>query len=106
MRLLRFARNDKKGNVMAKNNHNRRMAVDLGKAERLSCKSCKSARFIPAWEIRRLSAIMSPDGKEHYIDIQVWVCLKCGADLTKPSVDGVMREAGKDITDQGTGDGN
>ena len=77
--------------------------MDLGKAERMSCKACKSIRFVPAYEIRRLSAIMSPDGQEKYLNIQVWTCLKCGADLTKPSMDGVMKEAGGELMNRRAG---
>lgn len=41
------------------------------------CK-CGSKVFIPAVVLKKVSALVSPSGKEELVDIPVYVCAKCG----------------------------
>ena len=54
------------------------MKVDLSQTVAISCESCKNDTFIPAFKIRKLSALLSPHGKETMIPMQVFACAKCG----------------------------
>ena len=42
---------------------------------------CGHDLFIPAVRIKRMSALVSPNGQEQYLQIPVSVCLKCDAVL-------------------------
>ena len=44
----------------------------------VTCESCKHDIFIPAFKIRKMSALLSPHGKETMIPMQVFACAKCG----------------------------
>ena len=45
------------------------------------CSKCQSKIFIPAQRIKKLSAILSPDGKERYVNIAVVICAMCKEEL-------------------------
>ena len=47
------------------------------------CSKCKSEVFQMGFMIRKLSAIMSPDGKEQQFQIPVAICMGCG----KPNIE-------------------
>ena len=53
------------------------MNVDLSQTIAVLCESCKSDTFIPAFKMRKLSALLSPHGKETMIPMQVFACAKC-----------------------------
>ena len=56
------------------------MKVDLSQTTAVSCElgSCKNDTFIPAFKMRKMSALLSPHGKETMIPMQVFACAKCG----------------------------
>ena len=54
------------------------MKVDLSQTTAVFCESCKNDIFIPAFKMRKMSALLSPHGKETMIPMQVFACAKCG----------------------------
>ena len=42
------------------------------------CDKCDNQTFAPAFMFKKLSAILSPTGKESLIPLQVYACTKCG----------------------------
>tara|TARA_Y100001963_G_scaffold102164_1_gene140608 strand:- start:241 stop:474 length:234 start_codon:yes stop_codon:yes gene_type:complete len=56
------------------------MKVDISQTTAVNCEleSCKNDTFIPAFKMRRMSALLSPHGKETMIPMQVFACAKCG----------------------------
>ena len=55
------------------------MNIDIKQTTSVSCenKKCKNDTFIPAFKMRKLSALLSPAGKETMIPISVFACAKC-----------------------------
>ena len=53
--------------------------VDLSKAATLQCEECDNYLFITSFVIKRISAIMSPNGQEGLVPVQVYSCGNCGA---------------------------
>ena len=54
------------------------LKVDLSQTTAVSCESCGHDVFVPAFKMRRMSALLSPHGKETMIPMQVFACAKCG----------------------------
>ena len=54
------------------------LKVDLSQTTAVCCDACKHDVFIPAFKMRRMSALLSPHGKETMIPMQVFACAKCG----------------------------
>ena len=54
------------------------LQVDFSKTTAVSCEACKHDVFIPAFKMRKLSALLSPAGKETMIAMNVFACAKCG----------------------------
>ena len=52
--------------------------IDINDTETMVCDDCGNAVFIPAFFLRRLSALMSPTGQEALIPMQVYSCGNCG----------------------------
>tara|TARA_R100001163_G_C5057444_1_gene193939 strand:+ start:434 stop:688 length:255 start_codon:yes stop_codon:yes gene_type:complete len=52
--------------------------VDLKDAESVTCEKCGNHTFIETYFIKRLSALVSPTGKEALIPIQAFACGNCG----------------------------
>ena len=52
--------------------------VSMADTEPFVCEDCGNAVFIPAFFLRRLSALMSPSGQEALIPMQVYSCGNCG----------------------------
>ncbi len=52
--------------------------VSLDQTIELSCDECASTVFHPAFLLRKVSALISPTGKETVIPIQVFACDSCG----------------------------
>jgi hypothetical protein len=52
--------------------------VDINQAEEIVCDECNSNAFHPAFLLRKVSALISPTGKETVIPIQVFACDSCG----------------------------
>jgi len=56
----------------------RKVQVDLKSAETMKCKKCDNKIFIKGYVIKKMSAILSPSGKEVIAPIQVFNCGNCG----------------------------
>ena len=54
------------------------MNVDMSQTTAEVCESCENETFIQVYQMRRLSALLSPAGQESMIPIQVFACAKCG----------------------------
>lgn len=52
--------------------------VGLEQTEGITCDSCGSDTFHPAFLLRKVSALISPTGKETVIPVQVFACDSCG----------------------------
>ena len=56
----------------------KRQTVDLAKADTMKCDDCGNYLFINSYVIKRISAIMSPNGQEGLVPVQVYSCGNCG----------------------------
>ena len=54
------------------------LKVDLSQTTAVSCEACGHDVFVPAFKMRKMSALLSPHGKETMIPMQVFACAKCG----------------------------
>ena len=52
--------------------------VDISQADDVKCDKCGHDVFIPVFMIKKVSAIMSPNGQEIIAPVQVFGCNKCG----------------------------
>ena len=57
---------------------NAQVKVDLRDAETIKCSDCSNYLFIVSHILKRLSAIVSPNGQEALIPVQVYSCGNCG----------------------------
>jgi uncharacterized Zn finger protein len=55
--------------------------VDLKDAETIKCKNCGNYLFIQSFVLKKLSALVSPNGQEALIPVQVYSCGNCGTIL-------------------------
>ena len=53
--------------------------VDISDTETILCEECNNASFIQSFFLKRISALMSPNGKEAIVPIQVFACGNCGS---------------------------
>ena len=61
--------------------------IDLSDAETMTCQKCNNKIFIKGYVIKRISAIVSPTGKEMIAPVQVFNCGNCGEILPLADVD-------------------
>ena len=54
------------------------MKVDLSQTTAVTCEACEHDIFIPAFKMRKMSALLSPTGQPTMIPMQVFACAKCG----------------------------
>ena len=52
--------------------------IDLADADTMKCQKCENPFFIQGYIIKKISAIVSPTGKEVIAPIQVFNCGNCG----------------------------
>ena len=52
--------------------------VDLSDAETMTCQKCDNKIFLQGYVVKRISAIVSPTGKEVIAPVQVFNCGSCG----------------------------
>ena len=52
--------------------------VDFSQTTEECCESCGNNTFVQVFKMRKLSALLSPAGKETMIPIQIFACHKCG----------------------------
>ena len=60
------------------------MNIKMEDLESVRCKRCRGELFHQAVAIRRLSALLSPDGQEKFVSVPVLVCMGC-KELLEPS---------------------
>ena len=51
--------------------------VDLKSAESVVCDDCGFDQFVDRYFIKKISALISPSGKEQMIPLRMYVCAKC-----------------------------
>ena len=56
----------------------KKVELDISKADTIQCEECGNASFIPSFFLKKISALMSPTGKEAIVPIQVYSCGNCG----------------------------
>ena len=54
------------------------MNIDMSQTTAEVCESCENDTFIQVYQMRKLSALLSPTGEPAMIPIQVFACAKCG----------------------------
>ena len=60
------------------NNQQPQMNVDFSQTTAEVCESCENDTFTQVYQMRKLSALLSPTGEPTMIPIQVFACAKCG----------------------------
>ena len=55
-----------------------KMNVDMNLAEDIRCTSCNGISFISCFLIKKVSALISPTGKETIIPVETFACNSCG----------------------------
>ena len=63
---------------MKKSKQATQVKVDLKQAETIKCADCGNYLFITSFILKRLSALVSPNGQESLIPVQVYSCGNCG----------------------------
>ena len=61
--------------------------IDLSDADTMKCQKCGNTIFIQGYVIKKISAIVSPTGKEVIAPIQVFNCGNCGEMLPLQELD-------------------
>ena len=54
------------------------MNIDFNQTVAEVCEECQNDTFTQVYQMRTLSALLSPTGEEAKIPIQVFACAKCG----------------------------
>ena len=54
------------------------MNVDISQTTEMKCEKCGNNTFKQTMMLRKLSAIVSPNGQETIIPVGVFACEKCG----------------------------
>ena len=52
--------------------------IDMSQTTSIKCESCENSTFKQTLLIRKLSALVSPNGQETVIPVAVFACEKCG----------------------------
>jgi len=52
--------------------------IDMSQTTSIKCEKCENSTFKQTLLIRKLSALVSPNGQEQYVPIAVFACEKCG----------------------------
>ena len=63
---------------MMNNPQQPQMNIDFSQTSAETCESCENETFVQVYQMRKLSALLSPTGQEAMIPIQVFACAKCG----------------------------
>jgi predicted RNA-binding Zn-ribbon protein involved in translation (DUF1610 family) len=61
-----------------KNMNQQQINLDLSQTTEEVCEKCGNNTFIQVYQMRKLSALLSPTGQETMIPIPVFACAKCG----------------------------
>ena len=60
------------------NNEQPQMNIDFSQTTAEVCEKCENDTFQQVYQMRKLSALLSPTGTEAMIPIQIFACAKCG----------------------------
>lgn len=60
------------------NNQQQKINIDIAEADTMKCHDCGSERFEMQYLIKKISALLSPNGQDMVIPIQVFACSNCG----------------------------
>ena len=52
--------------------------IDITKTSAIKCEACENQTFKQSLLLRKLSALVSPNGQETLVPVQVFACEKCG----------------------------
>ena len=52
--------------------------IDMSQTTVVQCEKCENSTFKQTLLIRKLSALISPNGQEQYVPVAVFACEKCG----------------------------
>ncbi len=52
--------------------------IDLSKTSQIQCESCGGSTFKQTLLLRKMSALVSPNGQETIVPMSVFACEKCG----------------------------
>ena len=52
--------------------------IDFSKTTQIQCESCGGSTFKQTLLLRKMSSLVSPNGQETIIPMQVFACEKCG----------------------------
>ena len=52
--------------------------IDMSQTSSVKCEKCENSTFKQTLLIRKLSALVSPNGQETVIPVAVFACEKCG----------------------------
>ena len=52
--------------------------IDMSQTTSIKCEKCENPTFKQTLLIRKVSALVSPNGQEQYVPIAVFACEKCG----------------------------
>ena len=55
-----------------------RQQIEISKTSAINCESCGNSTFKQTLLLRKLSALVAPDGQETIVPVQVFACEKCG----------------------------
>lgn len=53
------------------------MNVGFGQTDPITCEKCAGEVFVPAFLLRKVSALVSPTGKETILPLQLFACANC-----------------------------
>ena len=56
----------------------KQVQVDLKQADTIKCKDCNNYLFITSFVLKKISALMSQNGQEGIVPLQVYSCGNCG----------------------------
>jgi DNA-directed RNA polymerase subunit RPC12/RpoP len=59
------------------NNPQQQFNVDISQTTEVVCEQCGNTTFNHVFQLRKLSALLSPAGQETMIPMQVFACAKC-----------------------------
>ena len=63
---------------MMNNPQQPQMNIDFSQTTAETCEKCCNDTFVQVYQMRKLSALLSPTGQEAMIPVQVFACAKCG----------------------------
>ena len=62
---------------MTNNGQQPQMNIDMSQTTAEVCEKCENETFTQVYQMRKLSALLSPTGEKAMIPVQVFACAKC-----------------------------